>query len=442
MTDEAICELTGVEILKAVRSCALVANDVARAFFTRAKRLNPVFGAWCHLDEGFVESRLSQLSDKGKQDELYGLPFGVKDIFNVKGCLAEYGSPLRRGYRPNNDCRVVSSLINRDAICIGKTATAEFGVHFLEDGRVKNAIDPSRIPGTSSTGSAVAVATRTAPIAIGSQTAGSICRPASYNKVIGFKPSFGTVSRTGVLKTADTLDTIGVFANCIEDVSLWFNSVRVSGPNYPFVDAKLARNKSEASKPRKNIRVGVLSTGLTLFDNFDGFLFSQLEKIASTSNLFSFEELVAPSYWNPIHRDHELIYAASLAYYFKQEWQAEKESLSGSLVDMIDLGNTVSLPLYKKLLSDQWNKSSVTNQELQFCDVIMTVTTASSAPFIGGIEADDTALIWTYLGMPCISLPLLCCENGLPCGLMLVAKKYDDDLLLRVALELMAYFQR
>ena len=144
------------------------------------------------------------------------------------------GSKVWKNFNAGNNARVIDNLIDDGSILIGKSTTAEFAVH--HETKCKNALNDERLPGTSSTGSAIAVSLGLVPYALGTQTAGSITRPASYNGVFGFEPTFGMIPRTGILKTCDSLDTVGFMTSNFDNIEVILNSMRVSGKNYPYVD--------------------------------------------------------------------------------------------------------------------------------------------------------------------------------------------------------------
>ena len=178
------------------------------------------------------------------------MPIGVKDIINTADFPTQMGSPLWNGFTPGNDARVVFNMKRAGGLVPGKTVTAEFAVHTL--GKTINPWAPERTPGTSSSGSAVAVALGMVPAALGTQTAGSIVRPASFCGVWGMKPSFGLIPRTGMLKTTDSLDTVGFFAGHAADLQRLFDGLRVDGRDYPvshraFTDT--ARQSRAGTKP-------------------------------------------------------------------------------------------------------------------------------------------------------------------------------------------------
>ena len=201
------------------------------------------------LNHKYIEAQFKET--KNKKLPLYGIPVGIKDIFNTYDAPNSFGSEIYKSYLPGNDARIVFDIRDKGGIVFGKTYSSEFAVH--NPTPTLHPIDKKLSPGTSSAGSAVAVAKKMVPIAIGSQTAGSIIRPASYCGVLGFKPTFGTIARTGVLKTADTLDTIGFFSNYTDDIELIFNSVRQKGRNYPHIKNNFYTKKNNFQKTRIRI---------------------------------------------------------------------------------------------------------------------------------------------------------------------------------------------
>ena len=187
--------------------------SLAEDCINRILRFNPEFHAWVSFDADSLRRRASEaktsLTSKKPLRALEGIPVGVKDVFNTTEFPTEMGSEIWQGFTPGNDARVVYYLKNAGGLIAGKTVTAEFAVHALNE--TLNPHDITVTPGTSSSGSAVAVSLGMVPVALGTQTGASIIRPASFCGVYGYKPSFGLLPRTGSLKTTDSLDTVGVF---------------------------------------------------------------------------------------------------------------------------------------------------------------------------------------------------------------------------------------
>src|ERR687888_1250433 len=178
----------------------------------RIAEREPMVKAWTHLA---AEGR----GAKAPRPPLYGVPVGVKDIFDTHDMPTAYGSPIYAGYRPRTDAAAVALTRRAGGTIMGKTVTAEFATFVPRETR--HPLDPSRTPGGSSSGSAAAVADFMVPLAFGTQTAGSIMRPAAFCGVVGYKPTFGTLSRVGVKMISDTLDTIGGIARTVQDVALF-----------------------------------------------------------------------------------------------------------------------------------------------------------------------------------------------------------------------------
>lgn len=422
------------EISQLLRKNECDLAEVVSSFANRTLKLDPEIGAFEFFSQEYLQLELERV--KGNESLyremcLFGIPVAVKDIFNVEEYPNAMGTAIWKNYYPKNDARSVSSIRQRGGIIFGKTVTAEFAVNHLDADKTKNPWNSRFIPGTSSTGSAVAVACRMVPVALGSQTAGSIGRPASYNGVIGFKPSFGLVPRTGVLKTADTLDTIGFFSNYIDDLKVLLDAVRVRGPDYPVVNQKLLSNKF----PRK-LRIAVLNSGLKIFDAYSRYVFDALsdltDKLCLESKL-QISQFSPPEAWNELHNLHNLIYNKSLSYYFLKEGSEVIRNVSDSLKARLQIGLSITVQQYKECLSKQTEHRFSVDEVFKDIDVIITPTTAGQAPLFGELERNDTNLIWTLLGLPSVSIPLFLGPDRMPFGLLLVGKRYSDYELLSAA---------
>ncbi|HUF09849.1 MAG TPA: amidase, partial [Rhodothermales bacterium] len=256
--DQPLHALTAVAVRDAIGQGKATAVDVAMACLDHIETIDPSIRAWVHLNRERARQQARAADEKqksGRAGPMAGVPVGVKDLFNTYDMPTQMGSPIWAGFSPGNDARVVHYLRMADVVVLGKTVTAEFAVH--APGPTHNPHRVGYMPGTSSSGSAAAVAAYMVPVALGTQTAGSTIRPASYCGVIGFKPSFGLVPRTGMLKTTDTLDTVGWFARSIDDIELVFETIRVKGPDYPVTERALA-DVSRRRRADRPWRVGVV----------------------------------------------------------------------------------------------------------------------------------------------------------------------------------------
>lgn len=427
-----IADLTASEFLRLLESREVSVGDYVRACVDRIEQFEPRLKAWTWFDRSRLEERAANLDlalktrspADGLPSALFGVPIGLKDVFNTYDMPTEMGSPIYAGYTPGNDARVVSNCRLARALIAGKTVTAEFAVH--HPGPTLNPYDPTRTPGTSSSGSAVAVATSMVPLGMGTQTAGSIIRPASYCGVFGFKPSFGLVPRTGVLKTTDTLDTIGWMARSVDDLSLLFEIVRVRGHNYPVSEAGLADRGARAPADGR-WRIGLVESYVD--HHQDPAVTEALRNLAlglerQGATIVPFR---LPRSMTSAHDVHDVIYTCALAYYFRPEWSAKPTLFSDRLSSMIAAGLNISGERYQRALAEQVRISRAFDEAVKSIDVLICPSTAGEAPVgLDTIDPPDTCLIWTLCGAPVVSLPVLTGPRGLPVGMQAVARRFAD----------------
>ena len=421
-------------IAAAVAVGTVSAREVLDACLAQIDRLDPEVEAWAYLDVPPARARADAIDRAARRGEggvgaLAGVPVGIKDTFNTAGMPCEMGSPIWRGFTPGNDARVVHYLRMAGALFPGKTVTAEFAVH--APGPTHNPHRHGFAPGTSSSGSAAAVAAYMVPVAIGTQTAGSIIRPASYCGVYGFKPSFGAVPRTGMLKTTDTLDTIGWFAREVADIAATFSVMRVHGADFPILE----RAYSDTVRQRKSVgqpwRVGLVrgpnwSSALpetrAAVETFAG----QLAAIDAVEVI----DATLPAIVGEARATHATLYDRSLAYYFKEEFR-EHTLVSSSIYDIITRGNRLSLDDYRSALAHQQRIAAELDAWLMGYDLLLDMATAAeAAEGLDTVDMPDHALIWTLAHLPAISVPVLRGHTGLPLGVQFVARRYNDPLML------------
>lgn len=421
-----LSDCTATELLELLKSSATTPKAIAQSCIERICEVDPAVNAWEYFDEAAIEAQLIKIGTYNRDDyPLYGIPVGVKDIYNTFDMPTQMGSPLWSDFTPGNDARLIHYLRRAGAVMLGKTVTAEFAVHYQD--KTRNPHDLTRSPGTSSSGSAVAVATGMVPVALGSQTAGSISRPASYCGIYGFKPTFGILPRIGVLKTTDSLDTLGFFARSVNDLDLMFEASRVHGENYEFVHKYIDNYQSI---PNKRYRIGIVKH--PKWNEASPYAKEQFAKWCEKlqDSRLVIEEVALPSFCDTIHATHQTIYDKSLAYYFKEEY-AKHELMSPIFYDIIQEGLNISKEEYQEALDKQSHETREFDQWMEPYDLLITLATADEAP-IGLTTPDipDANLIWTYLGLPIATLPALKGINGLPIGVSVIARKYNDKLLL------------
>lgn len=421
------------EIVGKIKSGDISAKALAEEVIKKTSAYQEKYKPWRFFDEDklyniAVEFDLKELHQKQAQ-ALQFIPVGVKDIFNTEDFPTEMGSQIWSGYTPGNDARVVSNLKKNGSVIAGKTVTAEFAVHSLNE--TINPHDPTRTPGTSSSGSAVAVALGIIPLSLGTQTGASIIRPASFCGVYGYKPSFGLVPRTGSLKTCDSLDTIGFFVSKPVDLRRIFDSIRVHGPNYPFSYRALNDTKRQLRVPGEVWKIGFVKGNTWV--RAESYAKNEFEKfvteISKSSEEFSVEEIFLPDVFEEAHMMHSILYNKSLSYYFNSEFKSEKpmsEWLKGMILD----GDKISVDSFKKSLIYQNLIIKYLDDILKEYDVVLSLSTNSVAPRRGVEELPDPSLVWTMCHVPALNVPLFKGQDDLPFGLQVFSRKYNDYLLI------------
>ena len=220
MTD--LTERSAVDLRDALARGEASAVDVTRAHLDRIEKRDPEIGAWAFLDADHAVAQAERLDDFRKSGAdigpLHGLPVGLKDIIDTSDMPTENGTVIDAGRQPTKDAAIVTSLRRAGAVILGKTTSTELA--FMQPTETRNPHNPAHTPGGSSAGSAAAVAAHMVPLAVGTQTGGSIVRPSSFCDIVGFKPTHGLIPRTGAVTQAFELDTIGPMARNVEDAAL------------------------------------------------------------------------------------------------------------------------------------------------------------------------------------------------------------------------------
>ena len=423
------------EATEKIRSGLFSSEELVRACLEQTERLEEHVCAWAFIDPDLALRQAKEADSRLQAGQplgpWHGVPVGIKDIIDTKDMPTEDGTVLHRGRQPQHDATIVDRLRQAGAIIMGKTVTTELAVY--SPGKTKNPHDLTRTPGGSSSGSAAAVAAGMVPLAIGTQTNGSMIRPASFCGVYGFKPTFGLVSRHLILQQSRPLDQVGVFARSVEDVALvaeaiiGFDShdpdtrpqpkaqmVKIQGEEPP-VEPRLAFVKSpvwDQAAEETQAAFGELATELG--DNA--------------------EEFELPEVMGDVHEQHRLVMEADLARSFEREYRDGKDQLSDILKGMIERGQSVTAVDYNKSISRMAELYPSFDQLFEWHDAIMTPAAIGEAPM--GLESTGSpafCTIWTYFGMPAITVPLLQGASGMPIGVQLVGPRGDDARLLRTA---------
>lgn len=417
------------EIIEKLKKKELSYSDITKIALNNIKELDPKYFAWVvYGNEGLFERQRKQYREFNKKIGLLeGIPIGIKDIFNTIDFPTQMGSPLWKGFTPGNDARAVFNLKQQGAVAVGKTVTAEFAVHTLD--KTLNPHDITKTPGTSSSGSAVAISLGMIPAATGTQTAGSIVRPSSFCGIYGCKPSFGTIPRTGTLKTTDSLDTLGFLVMHQKDLRRMFDSMRVWGLNYPISNAALSDAKRQNKHNNRPWKVGVARTHT--WSSAPQYAKDALENFAdklSKQKGVEVVDAVLPKSMKHAHTIHETIYNKALSYYFKGEHQ-KSDFVSPTMNLLIENGKKISVEQYLRAIENQNKMIRDMDSLFKNFDIIISLSTAGEAPPRDVVELRDPALMWTLTHLPVVSAPMFKSPNNLPFGMQVVGRKYNDYLL-------------
>lgn len=428
-------KLTASEFIALNKAGKISTLEYVQDCIKQIEEYEPSLHVWSYFDKDRLldlakngeTHQYSSNEDSGFSGRMSGVPVAVKDIFNTDDMPTEHGSGNWdwKAYTPGNDARVVTSLKREGALMAGKAVTAELAVH--SPGKTKNPYDHARTPGTSSSGSAVAVATGMCPVALASQTAGSTIRPASFCGVYGYKASFGVLPRTAMLKTTDTLDTVGMMARCVDDLGLMFDIMRVKDMNYPYVFREYQKMErlSIGDRPWKVAFINGPKT-----QNRSSVIAEQMAKLRKSVEALGCEivDIDMPAEFSEAHDYHDVIYNKALSYYFKREWNMDSSKFSARMSDMINKGLETPFDAYDEALKFQSKMAeSMDKLILDSCDVFIDNSANQEAPFENDMAIQqDHNLIYTMCHTPSIGMPLLKGEEGLPVGIQCVARRFDD----------------
>ena len=430
-------ELTAADAAARIRARDLSPVELMESLLDRADRLEPGLKIWAALDPDAAIAAARQREREAEAGAplglLHGVPVGVKDIYYTQGVRTAAGSTVFADFVPAYDATAVALLKEQGAIVMGKTVTTEFAC--MDPPPTRNPWDPAHTPGGSSTGSAVGVATRVFPVALGSQTGGSVLRPASYNGVVGLKPTFGRISRHGVFPVAASLDTMGTFSRTVEDAALL---LRVMA-------GRDGRDPASSGRPVPDYRYAIASwnraprIGLVsrfFFEEADpevrahtGQVVERLSaagaEIEEAALSFDFDGLLAAHHVimsteaADVHRDD---FAARAGDYGPNVRGLIEDGLGSGAVDYIQAKRTV-----REFRANAGGGSAPVRRAADAhhgTPAPRDLTTTGPAMFQSP---------WTASGFPTITLPSGLSESGLPLGVQIGAAPFDESTLLAVA---------
>ncbi len=427
--------LNAVDAAQALREGALSAEMLVKACLERIRAVEPDVQAWAFLDpeHALAQARaLDQHRQAGRPlGPLHGIPIGIKDIIDTFDMPTEDGTVLHAGRVPVRDAAVISMLRRAGAVIMGKTVTTELATY--APGKTRNPHHYEHTPGGSSSGSAAAVAAGMVPLALGTQTNGSVIRPAAFCGVIGFKPSHGLIPRTGVLRQSRALDTIGVMARTLPDVALLTECIAGCDDDDPDTRpiARPAFSRMVADEPPLPPRLAFVRT--PMWERADAETTAAFDEL-TTQLADRVEEQTLPAELRSAWDWHRTIMETDIASSFAAEYDRGAEKLSSSLRQQIERGRTTRAVDYLHALAQIPRLNHGFEHVFDQFDGILTASAPGSAPHgLGATGNPVFCTLWTLCGMPAITLPLLTAQNDMPLGVQLVGKRGDDARLLRTA---------
>lgn len=452
------CALLALDAARAIREGSLGVEDYVRALLARIDTLEPEVRAWVWIDRAHALERARAIDDAhrrgARHEALSGVPVGVKDVIDVAGMPTEDGTVLHAGRVATRDAALIARMRASGAWPVGKTVTTELATY--APGRTRNPHDPAHTPGGSSSGSAAAVACGMVPLAIGTQTNGSVIRPASFCGVVGYKPAFGRIARSGVLEQSPSFDQIGVFARTVDDVQALAEAIAGRDAGDP---ATLAIDPDDVEKfaiaaadlaapidadggdaptaaPRE---ARIAWTRTPWWDRVDAEARRAFERwVAGFGDRL--DEIELPEGAADVVAAHRLAMEAEIAGSYEREYEQGRSRLSTSLQGQIERGRLVSAVDWRKALAQRRTMLASLVPLFERYDAIATPAALGTAPLFSEGTGDPLmCTLWTFCGLPAITLPLLRGAGGLPLGVQLAGApgRGGEARLLKMARRLM-----
>ncbi|MEM9330471.1 MAG: amidase [Pseudomonadota bacterium] len=428
--------LTATDALEKIREGWVSSVELTQACLERIKQTDDQVHAWVQVDHEMALAQAEEMDAIRRAGKplgtLHGIPVALKDIIDTIDYPTEYGTKACAGRQPDADAQIVNHLREAGAVILGKTATAELA--YVSPPKTRNPHNPEHSPGGSSSGSAAAVAAYHVPLSIGTQTGGSVIRPASYCGTFGFKPTSGVIPRTGILQTSNTLDQPGVFGRSLQDVALLCDALA----GYDPTDA------ASYPRPRPKLSKGLLADvpvepdfawiDLPFNDRLSSDCRDGMEEIVSSLD-GRVERIQAPDFFAGLLETQQKIHEYELCHHLEDLLNKNWENISEKLKANVERGRSITQAEYDDAKALRGQVIEFFGEFFMDFDAIITPAATGEAPRYDEGHTGDPAFcqVWTLAGLPCLSLPLLVGENNLPIGVQLVGGHEEDDRLFRTA---------
>lgn len=420
---QALHEQTASALAPQLQRREITAEQLVHACLERIQAREGDVQAWEYLAADSALEQARQLDRRPVQGLLHGIPIAVKDLFDTSDMPTTYGSPIYASHKPIADAAAVALCRAQGALMLGKTVTTEFAT--FKPGKTRNPHGVTHTPGGSSSGSAAAVADCMVPLAFASQTAASVIRPAAFCGVVGYKPSFGLVNRTGVKALSDTLDTIGFIARSVDDVAL-FAAASTGDPGLMQIDVSHAP------------RIAMCHTHEWAHADQDTHkAFEHAARILALAGM-PIRELQLPLLFSQLMQAQKEIMAFDLVRSLAHERLRHPHLLSEQLNQVINSGLEVPVERHYANLQLAQSARGMVSTAFGAFEVLLAPSAIGEAPDTLSQTGDPVfSRVWTLLGLPCVHLPFFKGRTGMPVGLQVVGRHGEDKVVLRVAKWLM-----
>lgn len=408
-------KLSASDIVRQIDAGETTCEAVARACFERIEEREPHVDAWIYLDKGKTLADARKIDSGPKNGLIRGVPIGVKDIIDTKDMPTGHGTVIHAQNHPSYDAPCVAQCRAEGGLMLGKTVTSEFA--HLTPGKTKNPHNPAHSPAGSSSGSGAAVADFMVPVAFGTQTGGSIVRPAAFNGCIGYKPSYGDYNPLGVHDNTRSVDTLGMLTRTMDDQAL----LRAATMGLPY--------RSIEPVSLSDLKIGFCRT--PHWEHADkatqGFIEGAADKLSQAGAAVSDFDL--PSGFDNIEEAFDVVSAFEFARALAYEWHNHRDKLSDKVKEKrLKLGWGVTYAAYRAGLTEFTDYRSRFHKSMVEYDLLITPSANGEAPAdLSTIGEAHFNRVWTAMHSPGLSLPLFTGPQGLPIGLQLIGHLGDDE---------------
>lgn len=411
------------ELVARIARRELTIETVVRASIERIEACESSVHAWQYFDPGLALAQARRLDLQPAGAALHGVPIGVKDLMDTDDMPTTYGSPIYAGHRPLVDAACVAASRAAGAVVMGKTVTTEFATFQPGPTRNPRAGDADRTPGGSSSGSAAAVASGMVRAAFGTQTAGSIVRPAAYCGVIGYKPTHATLPLAGIKMLAPSLDTVGVLARSVDDAAYFVGAL-----------ARLPLMPASGLQPIGRLRIGICHT-----PHWERASPEARQALAGAARMLeqagaTLSEVVLPPVCDALAEAQGCIMAYEAAAAFAPEARIRPQGFSPAFAALLASGQGIDGSTHAAAQATAAAARSALERVFDSVDILLAPSAQGEAP--AGLASTGDPIfnrMWSLLGNPCVHVPVGSGAHGMPVGVTLIGPRWSDAATLAAA---------